>query len=210
MKKHVVFDFGGVLFRWHPPSLLARLWPHRVATAAQAGPVVAEFFQAYSGDWGAFDQGLIGMDETVRRISERTGWPQAEVAQVAAAVPDELQLLPDTVALIDELKRAGHRLFFLSNMPEPYADHLEQTYPLAEWFEAGVFSGRVKQIKPAAEIFHTALQHFGVHAEHCIFLDDNLPNVEQAQALGWQALLFTNAAELRPALDALLAPRSLD
>ena len=204
MKKNIVFDFGGVLFRWHPPSLLARLWPHRVASAGVAGPVVAEFFQAYSGDWGLFDQGLIGMDETVARIAARTGWPQAEVAQVAVAVPEELQLLPDTVALIQELKQAGHRLFFLSNMPEPYADHLERSYPLAAWFEAGVFSGRVKQIKPGADIFHTAVRQFGVAAESCIFLDDSLPNVEQARALGWQAVHFTTAAEARPQLAELM------
>lgn len=204
MKKNIVFDFGGVLFRWHPPSLLARLWPHRVATAELAGPVVAEFFQAYSGDWGAFDQGLISLDETVSRISARTGWPPGEVAQVAAAVPDELQLLPDTVALIEELKHTGHRLFFLSNMPEPYADHLQRSYPLDQWFEAGVFSGRVKQIKPAADIFRTALRHFEVAAETCVLLDDSLANVEQARALGWQALLFTSAAEVRPALMALV------
>lgn len=204
MKKNIVFDFGGVLFRWRPAMLLAQLWPQRVASAEQAGPVVADFFQAYGGDWGLFDQGLIGMDEVVGRISARTGWPLGEVAQVAAAVPNELQLLPDTVALIGELKRAGHRMFFLSNMPEPYADHLERTYPLADWFDAGVFSGRVKQIKPHAAIFETALQRFGVAAETCVFLDDHPANVEAAKAQGWQALLFTTAAEARPGLAELV------
>ena len=201
---NIVFDFGGVLFRWHPASFLARVWPQRVADVEQGAVVAAEFFENYGGDWGAFDQGLIDADTVIARISTRTGWPAAEIAQVVAAVPDELQLQTDTAALITELKQAGHRLFYLSNMPEPYADHLEQAHPLREWFEAGVFSGRVKHSKPRAEIFRIASERFGLMPEACVFLDDHPANIEAARALGWQAQLFTTAAQARQDLAALV------
>ncbi|MET0518617.1 MAG: HAD family phosphatase [Burkholderiaceae bacterium] len=200
---NIVFDFGGVLFRWHPPSFLARVWPHRAASVEQGAAVAAQFFQHYEGDWGAFDQGLIDAPTVIARISARTGWPAAEVAQVVAAVPDELQLQPATVALIEDLKRAGHRLFFLSNMPEPYADHLERSHPLGEWFERGLFSGRAKQSKPGAEIFRRASEYFRVPPASCVFLDDHPVNIEAARALGWQALLFTDAAAARQQLREL-------
>lgn len=200
---NVVFDFGAVLFRWHPASFLARVWPHRVADAESGTAVAAEFFQNYSGDWGAFDQGLIDAATVTERVAIRTGWPRAEVEQVVRAVPDELQLLPDTVELIKDLKRAGHRLFYLSNMPEPYADHLERHYPLHEWFESGLFSGRVKQSKPSAEIYRLATERFGVASASCLFLDDHPANIEAARAAGWQALLFSDAAAMRPQLQAL-------
>lgn len=198
---NIVFDFGGVVFRWHPPSLLARVWPQRVSSLEQGMAAAAEFFQNYSGDWGAFDQGLIGADEVVARISARTGWSRAEVQQVVDAVPDELQAVPETVALIQDLKAAGHRLFYLSNMPEPYADGLEQRYPLTDWFEAGVFSGRVKLSKPRAEVFQLATARFGVAPESCLFLDDHPVNIEAARALGWQALHFSTAAAARAELQ---------
>jgi len=204
MKKNIVFDFGGVLFRWHPPSFLARVWPHRVADEAEGAAVAAEFFTAYGGDWGAFDQGLIDAPTVTARIAQRTGWPLEEVAQVVAAVPEELQVLPKTVALIHELKQAGHRLFFLSNMPEPYAEHLEQSFPLHEWFEDGVFSGRVKQSKPTAAVFELACEQFGVTPQSCVFLDDHPANIEAAKALGWQAILFSDAAEARRQLATIL------
>lgn len=203
--KKVVFDFGGVLFRWHPPSFLARVWPHRVADEVQGVAVAREFFQQYSGDWGAFDQGLIGMDETVRRISARTGWPEREVRQIANAVPEELALRTDTVALIEELKAAGHRLFYLSNMPEPYADHLESSFPLHEWFEGGVFSGRVKESKPGAAVFELAAKRFDARPEELVFLDDHPSNIDAARALGWGGVLFSDAAAAREALKPLLA-----
>lgn len=200
---NIVFDFGGVVFRWHPPGLLARVWPHRVPDLAAAEAAAAAFFENYSGDWGAFDQGLIDAATVVRRIAARTGWPEAEVSAVVAAVPDELQALSGTVALIQELKAAGHRLFYLSNMPEPYAEHLERTHPLRQWFEAGVFSGRVKHSKPREEIYRIAEQRFGVAPQNLLFLDDHPANITAAKARGWQALLFSNAEALRPELRAL-------
>lgn len=193
----IVFDFGGVLFRWHPASFLARLWPHRVETLEQGAQLAARFFQNYGGDWGLFDQGLIGADEVVRRIAARTGWPLGYVAAVVRAVPDELMPIPATVVLIRYLRAAGHTLHFLSNMPEPFADHLSQAYPLAEWFESGLFSGRVKQIKPGAEIFAMAERRFEARPQELIFLDDHPANVDAALARDWQAFLFTDAASAR-------------
>jgi len=197
---NVVFDFGGVVFRWHPPSFLARVWPHRVPDLAAGEAAAAAFFENYGGDWGAFDQGLIDASTVVQRIAARTGWPEAEVAAVVAAVPDELQALPGTVALIQELKAAGHRLFYLSNMPEPYADHLERAHPLRQWFEAGVFSGRVKHSKPREEIYRIAEQRFGVAPQSLLLLDDHAVNIRAARACGWQALHFTTADAVRAGL----------
>lgn len=203
MRRKVVFDFGGVLFRWQPAQLLARVWPHRVPVAAHGGAVVAEFFQAYGGDWGAFDQGLIGEAEVVRRIAARTGWPAAEVQAVVDAVPAELAAVPETVALLQELRVAGHGLHFLSNMPEPLADHLERSFPLADWFRCGVFSGRVKQSKPGAAIFELAERQFDARPDQLVFLDDHPANIDAARARGWAGVLFTDAAAARSELQAL-------
>lgn len=203
MKKKIVFDFGGVLFRWQPARLLARVWPHRVPVAEQGGAVVAEFFQAYAGDWGAFDQGLIGEAEVVQRIAARTGWPAAEIQAVVDAVPDELAAVPETVALLQELQSAGHGLHYLSNMPEPFADHLERSFPLRQWFESGLFSGRVKQSKPGAAIFELAEQRFEARPEQLVFLDDHPANIDAARARGWTAVLFSDAAAARAELQAM-------
>jgi putative hydrolase of the HAD superfamily len=190
----IVFDFGGVVFRWHPASFLARVWPHRIETPEQGTQAAAQFFQNYAGDWGLFDQGLIGADEVVRRIAVRTGWPRGDVEAVVRAVPDELMPIPGTVVLIRELKAAGHSLHFLSNMPEPYADHLSASYPLAEWFESGVFSGRVKQSKPGMHIFEIAEREFGATGADLLFIDDHPANVDAALSRDWQSFLFTDAA----------------
>lgn len=195
MKRNIVFDFGGVLFHWHPPSFLAKQWPHRDGEASARA-----FFENYQGAWGEFDQGLIGQDEVIARIAAKNGWTEVEVRAIVEAVPAELALKPDTAALIEELKAAGHRLFFLSNMPGPLAEHLEANHPLSRWFETGVFSSRVKQCKPGREIFAAAEATYGVPAESLVLIDDHPANVEAARSFGWQAVLFRDAAQARAEL----------
>lgn len=187
----IVFDFGAVLFRWHPPSFLARVWAHRVADEIQGAALAKDLFQDYRGDWGAFDQGLADAPTTADRIHARTGWPREDIVAVMDAVPSELKLIEGSAALVQELKAQGHTLHFLSNMPEPYADYLEQTFPLKDWFVSGVFSGRVKQSKPSREIFDLALEQFDASADEVLFLDDHPDNIAAAKALGWQTHLFT-------------------
>lgn len=199
---NLVFDFGGVLFRWQPACLLARVWPARAHNPEVAKALAQRFFADPGGDWHLFDRGLIDSETVTARIAARTGWSSEEVAQVLRAVPDELQLLPETLHLLKDLRRAGHRCFFLSNMPAPYADRLEASHPLRTWFEAGLFSGRAKLAKPSPEAFAAAAACFGIVPQDCLLLDDHPANVEAARQVGWQALLFTDAVSARVQLRA--------
>jgi putative hydrolase of the HAD superfamily len=195
-----VFDFGGVLFNWHPPSLLKRELPHRATDDAAAAHWVAQVFQGYGGDWGEFDRGSIEVAALVPRIARRTGLAEHEVQAIVDGVPHELQPMPDSVALLRRLRDAGAPLYYLSNMPAPYADHLEAAHDFVGWFRDGVFSARVLAVKPERAIFDLAAQRFGVPAAELLFFDDNLPNVQAARAAGWQAVHFTGVAAAEAAL----------
>ncbi|WP_374567221.1 HAD family hydrolase [Ideonella sp.] len=192
----IVFDFGRVVFDWQPEALLRRVLPQRAASLQAAAHWVDQIFQSYQGDWGDFDSGLVEVPALVERIARRTGLDQAEVQAVVDAAPASLTPLPGTVALMERLKAAGRPLYFLSNMPLPFAEHLERTHHFMAWFDGGVFSSRAKVNKPATAIFDHALKQFGLPAEQILFIDDHGPNVEAAKALGWQALQFVGDAGL--------------
>lgn len=200
----VVFDFGAVLFRWRPRLLLARCLPTRVTDEASATHWMREVFQDYGGDWGEFDRGHLGPDALVARISARTGLAPAEVRAVVDAVPDELAPIPESVALLESLHARGVPLHYLSNMPGPYADHLERSHPFLHCFASGVFSSRVGLVKPDPAIFALAQARFGRPAADLVFLDDHTVNVDAARAAGWRAIHFTDAAAVTPQLEALL------
>jgi len=202
MTKKIVFDFAGVLFRWHPEAMLQRELPHRATDAAAAAHWKREIFQGYEGDWGEFDRGTVEVPDLVQRIARRTGLAEAEVQRVVDRVPLELQPIAETVQWLGELRGQGRRLFFLSNMPEPYAAHLERENDFVGWFEQGVFSARVRHIKPEREIFELAAGRFEATPSELVFMDDHEPNVEMARSLGWNAFVFRDAAQARAELAA--------
>lgn len=200
--KKIVFDFAGVLFHWQPHELLQRCLPARATDEASARHWEALIFQGYVGDWGEFDRGTVPTAELVRRITRRTGLSEREVQAVVDAVPAELQPMPHTVALLKRLRDAGHSLYYLSNMPEPYAAHLEREHEFVGWFDAGLFSARVHVNKPEPRIFELAAQRFQAEPSSLVFIDDVPVNVLAARNAGWNALHFQNAADCETQLRA--------
>lgn len=198
----VVFDFAGVVFGWQPLALLQRVIPQQATEEASARHWAQQIFQGYGGDWAEFDRGTVAPADLVQRIARRTGLPEAAAQAVVDAVPLDFAPLPGTVALIDDLHAAGHPLYFLSNMPAPYADHLAQTYGFLQHFTDGVYSARVQLVKPERAIFDLAAQRFAVPPADLLFFDDVVANVAAAQAAGWQAAHFTDAAAARALLQA--------
>ena len=198
----VVFDFGGVLFRWQPERLLREVLPDRVHSEADARHWMAQIFQSYGGDWGDFDRGTVEIPALVQRIARRTGLSEAEVQRVVDAVPGELQPQPATVALLQRLHAAQHPLFFLSNMPLPYADHLQTTHAFMALFDDGVFSARVHHNKPERAIFELAATRFGRAPAELVFIDDHEPNIVAARELGWRGIHFVDIEQTTAALAA--------
>jgi len=198
----IVFDFGGVLFRWQPERMLRELLPQHASDDTRARHWVKQIFQSYGGDWGDFDRGTVEPPALVQRIAQRTGLSEAEVQRVVDAVPNELQPQPATVALLRRLRAAGHALYYLSNMPAPYADFLQATHDFLALFSDGVFSGRVHHNKPEPAIFELAAARFGRAPGQLLFIDDHEPNIDAARALGWQGLHFVDAVQAEAALQA--------
>ena len=202
--KNIVFDFGGVVFRWQPHELMQRLLPQRAHDLASAHEMVGHFFEGYRGDWGNFDRGTITVPELAPRIAKRLGLPLEDVNAVIAAVPGELEPLEGTVDLLHRLHAKGHPLYYLSNMPAGYADHLERSHAFFDRFTDGIFSARVQLIKPEPEIFYLATKRFGVVPKDTVFIDDVEHNVEAARAHGWLAVHFQDATQCERDLMKLL------
>lgn len=201
-----VFDFGGVVFNWKPLVLLQQVLPHHAVDEASARDCAAAIFQGFhpTSDWALFDQGGIEPEDLAHRIATRTGLAPDEVRTVIAAIPPHLVPDAGTVALMDELRGQGHQIYYLSNMPAGYADELERSHHFFNWFEDGIFSARVGQIKPNADIFETAVRQFATAGVPTVFIDDVQHNIDAARHHGWQGIRFESAQQVRAALSPLL------
>ncbi|HET9823530.1 MAG TPA: HAD-IA family hydrolase [Burkholderiaceae bacterium] len=196
-RRTVVFDVGGVLVQWHPLELMRTHFPARAADEAAARALMVQVFQTFTpeADWGAFDRGEVEPAALAERIAARTGLPQAGVAALIAAIPEHLQPMPESVALLERVRVAGHRLALLSNMPRPYALHLERAHACFGWFAHRTWSGFLGVMKPQRAIFDHVRTALDLDLAHAVFIDDHHGNIAAAHRYGWQALQFTSAAQ---------------
>jgi len=204
-RETLVFDLGGVVFNWQPLRLMREVFPHRVSDEDGAARLLADVFQSHKtdGDWAQWDLGLVQPHELADRIANRLDMGAHEIMALIHALAPHMHVKENTVALLHELKAAGHRLLYLSNMPEEMAQWIEKDHPFEEWFEDGVFSARVQQIKPDDGIYHCAINRLSLHHQSPVFIDDMLLNVQTAQRMGWRPIHFQSTLELRKQLQAL-------
>jgi HAD superfamily hydrolase (TIGR01509 family) len=131
------------------------------------------------------------------------GIPEADMHLLIASIPPHMVPQGGTVDIISDLKAAGHPLYFLSNMPAGYADHLERSNDFFRHFSDGIFSARIQQIKPQLPIFQSANARFGVSGKETVFIDDVQHNIDAAHAHGWTGLRFDEPAQVRRDLVAM-------
>ena len=82
----------------------------------------------------------------------------------------------------------------------PYA---REKYDFFDLFDDFVISGAVGQVKPDPEIFQIMLEKIGKPAEECLFIDDSLTNINQAQKMGFGTIHFQSPEQLAVALHKL-------
>ncbi len=206
---NVVFDLGAVLIGWEPARLVQAHFPERAATPEAAGALARNVF--HHKDWLDFDCGIRTVDEVVSRTSSRLTLPADRVHRMIAPLGDMLEQIPDSVELLMALasrREALHdvRLFYLSNMPVPYARALERRMPFFAEFDGGIFSGDVKLTKPSSEIYELLAWRHGLVAEETLFIDDTAANVEAARAIGWHAIHCTQPSGLAAQVSRHLRP----
>lgn len=93
-----------------------------------------------------------------------------------------------------DLGAAGIRTAILSNMPVPVRDHIARCSWLPA-FDAQIFSCDLGICKPDPLIYAKCLETLSTQPSDILFLDDKEANVRAAQAQGWNAIVFEDAAQ---------------
>jgi putative hydrolase of the HAD superfamily len=206
---NVVFDLGAVLLDWEPTRLVqAHLSDHAPNETAAAALGRALF---HHDDWLSFDCGTRSLDEAIARMALRLSLPSEKLEAMLGTLGERLEPIAVTVELLDGLfarRAAGEalRLYYLSNMPAPYARAIERRHAFMRRFDGGVFSGDVKFLKPHREIYELLAVRHALDPAKTVFIDDSAANVEAARAFGWQAIHCTHPAALGAQLGRYLPP----
>ena len=195
--KAVVFDVGNVLYGWDPDALLVR----------QIADDEARLRFIEDSDFYGWHDTLDGGRPFVDAAAELTEkFPQ--YAAVIAAWSERFGEtitgpVPGAHAIVEELDDRGVPLFAITNFSaEFWRPFYEKEQAFFSRFRDIVVSGEVKLLKPDPAIYWLALDRFRLRPAEALLIDDRKINVEGALAIGMQAHLFTDAADLRARLEA--------
>ena len=90
------------------------------------------------------------------------------------------------IALVEKL-HGRYPLYLLSNTSDLHVDYIFKQYPFFGLFTDAVYSYKARAAKPDAAIYQIAQRQLGLEPSETFFIDDLLPNIETARALGFRA-----------------------
>ena len=195
-KPIIVFDFGAVLVDWNPYYLYRKVM--------QGDEEIKAFLEEIDfKNWNPqFDKGYPfekGVAEKCAQFPHRAELIKRFDSHWLDAMGE---VMMDTVEIARRLKANGYRLYGLSNWSLSKFNLVKERMVFLEYLEDYVLSGEVKLIKPDPEIYKILLQRVQNPASDCLFIDDHLPNLVAAQALGFQTIQFQSAEQLATELTA--------
>jgi 2-haloacid dehalogenase len=187
----VVFDLGGVLIDWDPRYLYRTLFDDEAA--------MEEFLATITTpEWNRAQDAGRPWAEAVEELAEQHPDRRDLIEAYWRRWPETLgDAIAPTVAVLDELRTTGVRLYALSNWSGETFPAARPRYPFLGWFDGIVISGDERLIKPDARIFRVLLDRYGLTADEVVFIDDHQANVDAAAELGMHAARFVDPATLR-------------
>ena len=192
---NIVFDLGGVVFRWQPDTIIASVFDDE----STRDLVKKEIFE--HRDWVELDRGTIALDSAIQRGAARTGLSVRDVERLLRAVPVFLTPIEQTIELIRRLAVTANRLFVLSNMHLASIAHLEEQHDIWDVFHGVVISSRIKTVKPEIRIYEYLLDRYRLEPAETIFIDDTPENLDAAASLGIRPIRFFDPAQCERALS---------
>ena len=195
--RNVVFDVGNVLVRWSPTEIINLTF----ANPSQTDVWIQNIFKHET--WQGLNLGLMTEAEAQMRYQSLYGLAPSQTARLFYYIKATQIPIYQSRDLLECVARTDLRMFALTDNVKEIVTHLHQQYDFWQWFEAVVVSAEVGMMKPHPEIFQYLLQHHQLQTDETVFIDDYLPNVEAASALGMHTIHFVNAEDTARQLQLL-------
>jgi len=198
MTKTIIFDLGGVLVDWSPSYVFKEYFETQLA--------MDHFFdKVCTFDWNE-------QQDAGRTIAEANEilinkFPEYKTEILAFYGRWEEMLvgsIKGSEEILEKLKKEGkYGLYALTNWSAETWPVALREYSFLNHFEGILVSGQEKIKKPNPAIYELILSRYGLIAEECLFIDDNLRNIEAAKKMGIQGIFFESPKQLKTELHNL-------
>jgi epoxide hydrolase-like predicted phosphatase len=199
MIKNVVFDLGNVLITFRPDEYMESLNFKK----SIGDRVFQSVFK--SKYWLELDKGNITEEEAVELFCKSGEETREEIKRVMSSWKDMLKPIPETIEILKELKEMGYKIYILSNYHKSAFEKTSMENEFFKLVDGRVISYEINCIKPEREIYDKLLKAYNLEADETLFIDDMKENIQGAEKLGIQTILFKDAAQLREELRELYA-----
>ncbi len=179
-----MFDYGNVLAHFDNPRFYSflkehsgnSLEPHEIFTGK--GRVIMDDY--YRG-------GISDLDLFIK-IQNLFELKDVRVLEFFRMFNDVMELDQQMLRVKNKLAERGIITVLITNIGRHHLDYIKRNYPLLlPSFDYRFISCDEGIIKPDPEAWIRPLEYLGLKAEECIFIDDHLPNIEEARKLGIKA-----------------------
>jgi len=205
--KVLYFDLGNVLMSFSHDRMCRQM-----AAVAGISPEAmrdAIFGKESQAAQIQFETGLISTDEFFDFICRATG-TRPDREKLAHACCDIFEPIEPMWELVRRLAAAGYRMAILSNTnPVQWEFIVDGRFELIAGigqpgcpFSWAILSYEVRSMKPDRAIYDVAIRRAGVAPEEMFFVDDRPENVVGAQAVGIDAVQFTEFDQFEADLHA--------
>lgn len=186
MYKNIIFDVGGVLFDYHWIDVIA-MTGISYEEALELGPKLFE-----SPLWQELDLGIRPYFEVVEELANANPGYEENVKEFLTKVERMPEGRPKVWEEVKRLKKAGYKLYILSNYSEYMFSIHTKDKPFIKEMDGLMVSYMPHICKPDRGIYEALIAKYGLNPAECLFFDDRKENVEGAIACGIDAVEITS------------------
>ncbi|MES2866048.1 MULTISPECIES: HAD family hydrolase [Microbacterium] len=202
--KWILYDIGGVIeivddHSW--PAELRAMW------SARSGLTPEEYDAKLSAadlPDTTLNEGVL--EEYWRGVAEALSLDDAAIESMRVELWDAY-CGEENSELLDHARSLRGRcgLAILSNSGDGAREEEERRFGLSAVFDPICYSHEQGVLKPDARAFERALERMKTTADRVLFIDDNAPNIDAAEALGIRAVLHCDNTATIDAIERFLA-----
>ena len=198
--KNIIFDLGNVLVKLNPEGCIGAFKAIGMGELVDTNPQ-SEGMKLMS----KLGVGMITTEEFCEAARKLTGTDVTNEKIIDAANKMLVEIPDEKKERLLQLKKAGYRLFLLSNTIDVHWDYCVehlfpyQKYGVEDYFEQCFLSQRMHLAKPNARIYEEVIRQVNIHPDETLFIDDLKENCEAAEKLGihtFQNVKFDDWLEL--------------
>ena len=180
--KNIVFDLGGVILNGgHDYS---------VQKGEEASSDLRCIKVCGSTTWKNWHRGRLTKEALIKRLAQ--SFDQKAVEQlVAEAISPDRTWINESIDIIKRLKKSGYRVYLLSNLSREAHDVYLKLNDIFSQFDDMMFSFEVGYVKPDPKIYRLLLKTYGLTASETLFIDDKKVNIDAAQRVGINGIVYT-------------------